>query len=201
MPTMSLVEQGFCRSAPWRWVARRVILPWALQGLEPHGKLLELGAGSGAMAASTAENFPGLHLTVSDIDPAMVAVAKQRLAGHSHATVQQADVTRLPFADESFDCVASHLMLHHVLDWERSLNEAVRVLRPGGIFIGYDLTSTRVAEWVHRADRSPHRLIDHDAFRPALEAAALESVDVRRGLGGLVVRFSARRPGDPEVAV
>ena len=51
MPTMSKVESGFCRSVPWRPLAGRVILPWALQGRPLTGDVLEIGGGSGAMAA------------------------------------------------------------------------------------------------------------------------------------------------------
>jgi spermidine synthase len=51
MPEMVPLEQRFCRSAPWRWFARHVILPWALQGEPLRGDVLEIGAGSGAMAA------------------------------------------------------------------------------------------------------------------------------------------------------
>ena len=93
MPSMSAIEQGFCRSAPWRGFTRTVILPWALGGLEPEGQLLELGAGSGAMSEGTARTFPHLHLTVTDIDPAMVAAARASLGTRPHIDVEQADVT------------------------------------------------------------------------------------------------------------
>ncbi len=87
MPSMSVVEQGFCRSSSWQLFTRRVILPWALQGLRPHGQLLEMGAGPGAMASDTARRVPDLRVTVTDIDPAMVESARQRLASHPRVSV------------------------------------------------------------------------------------------------------------------
>jgi hypothetical protein len=51
VPSMSRFQSAFCRSAPWRTFARRAVLPWALQGFRPQGDVLEIGAGSGAMAA------------------------------------------------------------------------------------------------------------------------------------------------------
>jgi hypothetical protein len=30
MPTMSRFEAAFCRSTPWRFVSRQIVLPWAL---------------------------------------------------------------------------------------------------------------------------------------------------------------------------
>ncbi|MDX6373428.1 MAG: hypothetical protein QOD98_2416 [Nocardioidaceae bacterium] len=194
MPSMSAVERAFCRNPLWGGFARNAVLPWALQGVRPAGELLELGSGSGAMAAGTARAFPDLTLMVTDVDPAMVGAARQRLRGHPQVTVAEADVTDLPFDDGRFDVVASYLMLHHVIEWRRALAEAFRVLKPGGIFVGYDLDRTRAAEWIHIVDRSPYRLIDHDDFDPALTAAGFDQARVTRALGAHVTRFVARRP-------
>ncbi len=54
MPTMSSIESAFCRSAPWRMLTRRIVMPWALQGLTPERHVLEIGArerGDGRRAA------------------------------------------------------------------------------------------------------------------------------------------------------
>lgn len=193
MPSMSTVEQRFCRSGVWGLVARRVILPWALHGFHPQGDLLEIGSGSGAMAAGAARRFPDLRLTITDIEPAMVSATRQRLRGRPDIAVEQADSTDLPFDGGSFDYVASYLMLHHVVGWQQALAAAARVLRPGGRLSGYDLTKSRATEWIHRVDRSPHRLIDPDEREPALREAGLVTVAVRPGLGHLM-RFTAVRP-------
>ena len=194
MPSMSAVERSFCRNPLWGGFARKAVLPWALQGVRPAGELLELGSGSGAMAAGTAKTFPDLRLVVTDIDPAMVRAARQRLRGRPQVSVAEADVTDLPFEGGRFDVVATYLMLHHVIEWRQALVEAVRVLKPGGTFVGYDLHRTRAAEWIHIVDRSPYRLVTHDDFAPALTAAGFDQVRVRRALGGHLTRFVARRP-------
>ena len=58
MPVMSALEGAFCRSAPWRALARRTVLPWALGGEHLTGDVLEIGGGSGAMADGIAQLFP-----------------------------------------------------------------------------------------------------------------------------------------------
>lgn len=155
MPVMSALERAFCRSAPWGVVARRFVLRWALDGYELTGDALEIGSGSGAMAEGVAATFPTVRLTVTDIDEAMVASARRRLAGRPNVTVEQADVADLAFPSDSFDTVTSYLMLHHVISWREALREGARVLRPGGVFLGYDPTDTRAARLTHKIDGSP----------------------------------------------
>jgi ubiquinone/menaquinone biosynthesis C-methylase UbiE len=193
VPVMSLVEQGFCRSAPWQRFADRVVVPWALRGVELHGEVLEIGAGSGAMAAAVARRAPGASFTVTDLDPAMLRAAERRLARFGHVRVRQADVTALPFPDDSFDLVSSHLMLHHVVRWQEALAEAARVLRPGGRFVGYDLTRSVLARTIHVADRSPYHLLSVEDLDAGLDEAGFGTRRIERSLGGHLMRFTAQR--------
>lgn len=191
MPRMSRIETAFCRSSAWGRFAGAVILPWALQGHDPSGDVLELGAGSGATAAALLQRSPGIRLTVTDIDERMVARARGRLP-HPSTQVVQADATALPFDSASFDFVLSFLMLHHVVIWQAAIAEAARVLRPGGLLLGYDLTASPTAKLIHLVDRSPHRLL-----QPAelIVAARMEGLDlaVRTGLVHQVMRFRGRK--------
>jgi ubiquinone/menaquinone biosynthesis C-methylase UbiE len=195
MPVMSAAEHSSCRSALWRSFAGHVVLPWALQGLEPSGQLLELGSGTAAMAAGTAARYPDVHVTATDLDPAMVRTAATRLARYQNATAEQADVSRLPFADDSFDVVTSFLMLHHVGDWHQGLKQVYRVLRPGGTFVGYDFTDTFVARAIHIPDRSPYRLLRPGDLLNALKATGFERPQVSYGFGRHLMRFVTVKPG------
>lgn len=189
---MSAIESAFCRSRPWTRFADRTVLPWALQGVAPAGSLRELGAGSGAMAAGTARANPQLSLTVTDLDPSMIAAAEHRLADYTNVTVQVADVMDLPFDAQSFDVVASYLMLHHVIEWRTALAEATRVLKPGGRLIGYDLERTWIATAIHRLDRSPFALLIAAELRTALADAGFTKIEVRPDFGRLAMRLSAQ---------
>jgi len=190
---MSVVESTFCRSAPWRGFARRAVLPWALRGRDLTGEVLEIGAGSGSMAAGAAAAFPGARFTVTDIDEVMVRATAARLERLANVTVTRADVTELPFPAESFDVVTSYLMLHHVVSWEPALEEAWRVLRPGGRLLGYDLTDTSLARAVHRFDGSPHLLIRPDHLCRALARVGFDEVGIDLSAAGHLMRFTARK--------
>lgn len=201
MPKMSNVEQAWCRSLPWRTFTRRVVFPWAIGDVDLRGDVLELGSGSGAMAAQLLERYPSIQLVATDVDPAMCAAATARLDRFGgRVQVREADATQLPFPDASFDAVISFIMLHHVIDWEQALAEIGRVLRPGGTFLGYDLVESWLSRMTHRLDRSPHRMATVDGLQAQLSELSYENVTVRPGLGSLVARFQARQPSASRTA-
>jgi SAM-dependent methyltransferase len=91
--------------------------------------------------------------------------------------------------------VVSCLMLHHIIEWERAIAEVTRVLRHGGVFIGYDLVRTPLASLLHRVDGSPHRLIAPSEFADQCARNGL-TINIGSRLLGHVMRFVARK--DPE---
>ena len=190
MPVMSRIERAFCCGALWRKSTDSVM--GALRPDRLGRDLLEIGSGAGMVALALQQRLPGAAVTASDLDPVMVAAAARRLAPYPTARAVQADATALPFADEAFDSVVSCLMLHHIIDWEDAIHEIARVLRPGGMFVGYDLTRTPVATWLHRVDRSPFRLLTRRELDEVCTAAGL-AVDVDVHYRGHVLRFAATR--------
>jgi SAM-dependent methyltransferase len=63
-------------------------------------------------------------------------VKKAEALGLPNAKFVQGDAADLSrFADESFDMIVDFMILHHVEGWRRFLEEAFRVLKPGGILI------------------------------------------------------------------
>ena len=94
---------------------------------------LEIGAGTGYFTL----NLLGAGLigdaTCSDISPGMLQALRvnaQQLG--LDVRTEQVDAERLPFADESFDLVLGHAILHHIPDLPRAFEEFARVLVPGG---------------------------------------------------------------------
>jgi ubiquinone/menaquinone biosynthesis C-methylase UbiE len=196
VPIMPAGERLFCRTAAWGALARRVLLPWALSGQRVGGEVLEIGSGAGAMAAGILAGTPDARVTASDLDPAMVRVSARRLTPFgSRADVRVADATALPFEDASFDVVVSFLMLHHVGAWETALGEVVRVLRPGGRFLGYDLLDTARSRGIHHLDAIHDlRSITVPAFTAALAVHGVTGTALRRGRTGLTLRWTATTP-------
>ncbi len=185
-----------CASAPYRLLTSRVVLPWALQDVCPDGQALEIGCGSGEMAARLLTEHAGLSLVATDVDDRMVAQARTRLSGFGgRATVQAADAAHLPFADGRFDLVLSFAMLHHVGCWEDAVAEALRVLRPGGRLVGYDALDAAPVRLLHCGEGDNVRLLRRGQLETHLAALGGHDVRTRNSRTGLAVRFCARTPG------
>lgn len=191
---MPAIARAFTTSAPYRLVARRVVLPWVLQGEHPAGEGLEIGAGSGAMTAQLLTAFPSLRMVATDYDADMVARAQQVLASFGdRARVQRADAADLPFGDGRFTFVLSAAMLHHVVAWEKALAEAVRVLCPGGLLIGYDLLDTAPVRLLHFGGGHDVRLLRPEQLDTELRRLSVTGVRIRPSAGRLIARFAASK--------
>lgn len=112
-------------------------------GLKGDELLLDLGCGRGMVLIAAAKRLPagraiGVDLWTADEsgNTPSATLANAASAGVTdRVEVHTADITALPFANESFDIVTSALAIHNVRSAEaryRAIDEAMRVLRPGG---------------------------------------------------------------------
>jgi len=195
MPEMPPSARVTLTSLPHRLLARRVIVPWLFQGEPPAGEGLEVGAGRGVMTAEILATYPRFRMVATDNDTERVTAAEQVLAGFGRrAGVQRADAAQLPFPDGRFDLVLSAAMLHHVIEWDKALDEAVRVLRPGGRLIGYDMLDTAPMRLLHVAEREATTLLRPAQLEAGLDRLGLTGLCTATALGGAVMRFAARKP-------
>jgi ubiquinone/menaquinone biosynthesis C-methylase UbiE len=97
---------------------------------------LEIGSGTGYFTLNMMLAGMIEQATCSDISPGMLASlsANAERLGLNVKTVP-ADAENLPFADESFDLVLGHAILHHIPDLSRAFAEFERVLAPGGTLL------------------------------------------------------------------
>lgn len=78
--------------------------------------------------------------------------------------------------------------------WAQALAEAVRVVRPGGEVVGYDLLATLPLRLLHQAERARFRMIGLGELRDAVVALPVEHVVPTPSLAGLAARFVLRAP-------
>ena len=81
----------------------------------PDPKILELGAGHGALSRKLLDWHPTAELTVTDVEsPSVTAIAAGDLGEHSRATVREMDATAIDAADRHFDLAVFVLSFHHL---------------------------------------------------------------------------------------
>jgi SAM-dependent methyltransferase len=98
--------------------------------------VLELAAGTGIVSRRLRDAMaPDARLTVTDLNPPMLAVAQAKFHEDEAVAFTQADAMALPFADASFDLIACQFGVMFFPDKIASYREAARVLRPGGHYI------------------------------------------------------------------
>jgi ubiquinone/menaquinone biosynthesis C-methylase UbiE len=96
-----------------------------------HGRVVEIGAGTGLNIARYPDDLD--ELVLMEPDPSMRQKLARRLHRYGHAArIVDAPAERIPLADASVDTVVSTLVLCTVNDPEQALREIARVLRPDG---------------------------------------------------------------------
>jgi tRNA (cmo5U34)-methyltransferase len=124
------------------------------ESLDEAVRVIDLGAGTGALAGAILGGIPRARVVLVDIDPNMLAVAAARVAAHGErAAVRRAtfeDALRAlggggrdPEEDAGVGAVVASLALHHVADLEqkRALYTQIHAaLAPGGVFLSADAT-------------------------------------------------------------
>lgn len=105
----------------------------------PEPIVVELGTGSGALAARVLRRLPSSRVIGIDEDPAMLALAAARLKRSPRAELRQGSFARADLP--SCDAVVASIALHHVKTRQQKLALYRRIagaLRSGGLFVNAD---------------------------------------------------------------
>jgi SAM-dependent methyltransferase len=115
--------------------------------------ILDVGCGTGQsrqIYIRHASSYVGI-----DVSEKALAVAREKFPESEWIC---ADACAAPFEDGRFDVVAFSSVLHHIPDFTLALNEAMRLLKPGGIAFAFDPNLRHPAMALFRHPRSPFYL-------------------------------------------
>jgi ubiquinone/menaquinone biosynthesis C-methylase UbiE len=106
----------------------------AIEALRPAGTVLDAGCGTGA---TTRFLLNCEHVDALDFSASSLEVLQSNLGARENLELVQGDVRRLPFPDESFDCVLCANTINCLTpDMQpQAAAELMRVLKPGGRFV------------------------------------------------------------------
>lgn len=161
------------RAASQRWIETpRLIGP---RGSLIGKRVLEVGCGRG-IGVEILLSLGAEHVTGFDLDPKMIALAQKRLAKYGdRVRVFVGDAEAMDAPDASLDAVVDYGVIHHIPQWQKSLKEIARVLKPGGAFYFEDLLKGLISSWPARLffDHPQATQFHSGQFHAELEAVGL----------------------------
>jgi demethylmenaquinone methyltransferase/2-methoxy-6-polyprenyl-1,4-benzoquinol methylase len=183
-----------------------------VSGVGRGDRVLDVAGGTADLSLAFAKRVgPDGQVWLTDINHAMLARGRDRMLDRGFALpIAQCDAEKLPFADNSFDCVTVAFGLRNMTHKDVALAEMRRVLRPGGRLLvlefskvwrplapAYDFYSFKVLPWmggkVARDADSYRYLAESIRMHPSqgelkemMERVGLERVDYFNLTGGIV---------------
>jgi len=106
-------------------------------------QVLEFGCGTGITTRALLGAAPNVVVTCIDIEPGMIEATHRSLKHDARrVSFREGDIVEVlsSLPNASFDAIASAFTLHHIEgdDLDRAFGEALRVLKPGGLFVNAD---------------------------------------------------------------
>jgi len=171
----------------------------AMADVRPGQRVLDVACGSGDLALAFARRAgPSGQVVMTDINAEMLAVGRDKLLDHGLvAPPALCNGEKLPFPDDTFDCVSIAFGLRNFTDKDKGLAEMARVARPGGRVLvlefskiwkplarPYDAYSFSVLPWLGKRvakDEEAYRYLaesirmhpDQETLKSMMESAGL----------------------------
>jgi len=146
-------------------------------------KVMDFGCGTGSFISRFLDY--GMQLHGMDISQNCINYAKSRYAG---ILFNIGDIENTGFPDGTFDVIFLSGVLHHFYDFTKALQECHRVLKKGGVVLGYDPHKMNPFFWLYRSKNSPfnsikgitenERILTKKEIKDAIKSSGFSEYDV-----------------------
>jgi SAM-dependent methyltransferase len=177
------LERHYSPGRTWESLSR------SFAGLVRAGSVLDVGAGDGTVADMLCARTQ--RYVCLDVSARLLAAARRRLRAHRNVSLVQGDMHALPFESGSFDLVLSLHVLALGFDPMKALDDAARVVRPGGELL---VVTLKAHDQLDTTAPYGHR---HAGFEPR----ALRRRLSQRSMRVLACDVIAREPRRPHFEV
>jgi ubiquinone/menaquinone biosynthesis C-methylase UbiE len=159
------------------------------------GVALEVGCGRGVGSELVLDVFGADAVDAFDLDPRMVALARERLRHHgSRVRLWVGDASAIAAPAAAYDAVFDFGIIHHIPQWRLALAEVCRVLKPGGRFYAEEVLAPFIQHPILRRvlEHPQHDRFDAESFGRALGEAGLR-LEASQDLWGSFAWFTATK--------
>ena len=176
-----------------QWIRTGMLDSWMLEALgDVKGRrVLDIGCGEGRFCRVLA----GLGARVTGIDITVPLIEQANALASASETYLVGNAENLAgIEDECFDLAVSYIVLVDLLDYRRSIQEAYRILRPGGRFIICNIHPMRMAKpngWIKLGDRKLFYAVDEysDEGPREFEWWGANFINMHRTLSSYITAF------------
>jgi SAM-dependent methyltransferase len=154
--------------------ASRYFFDWVLEAFEQylHGRVLEVGAGTGTITRKLVERFPDVSVVALEPAGNMFAGLEAYAAHTDRVVARRETLADYPRSDDAFDAVLYVNVLEHIADDEREVRLAAEALRSGGALLVFGpALEALYGDLDHKAGH--YRRYSRRRLRQIVEAAGL----------------------------
>ena len=144
-------------------------------------KILEIGCGTGEYTAKVAKLLPEAKIVAIDISEEILKVAKLKCNKQSNISFMHKSVYETKMKANSFDFIFGFYILHH-LDVSRFRDEAIRLLKPGGMLFFYEPNILNPVVYMIKKNKYLKKMVGDSPHE-----WAINPLKVKRQLKGLKV--------------
>lgn len=144
------------------------------------GTVLEVGCGNGVGSEAIFKFFNAKTIDAFDLDPEMVKLAQNRLYSYGdRINVNEGDLININSTSDYYDAVFNFTAIHHVTNWQKTIKEIYRVLKPGGRFYCEEILEKPITSRIGRRlfDHPQENRFSHIKFISTMEEYGFKIID------------------------